>query len=242
MNLIIDIGNTSTKVAVFDNGKIIEESANELNIVAEKIQTLRQVHSIKKCIISSVVDNTGAFFSACQKHFKTILLSHGTTIPISNNYATPQTLGNDRISCAVGSSIKYKNQNTLSIDMGTCIKYDFIDNQNNYQGGAISPGVQMRFKSLNTFTSQLPLVRSTSLDNYIGKNTESSIASGVMNGILNEINGVISQYKSEYTQLNVIITGGDYKYFEKGLKNITFADPYLVLKGLNEILEYNTKN
>ena len=242
MNLIVDIGNTSTKVAIFDNQKIIEEYANELNIVAEKIQTLQQAHPIKKCIISSVVANTDAFVAACQKHFDTILLSHETLIPISNNYNTPNTLGNDRLACAVASSVKYKNQNTLSIDIGTCIKYDFIDHQNNYQGGAISPGMHMRFKSLNTFTSQLPLVPPTILDNYIGKSTESSILSGVQNGILAEINGTISQYRSEYSQLNVIITGGDYKYFEKGLKNITFAIPYLVLIGLNEILEYNTKN
>ncbi|MBL4625623.1 MAG: type III pantothenate kinase [Flavobacteriales bacterium] len=242
MNLIIDIGNTSAKLAVFDNGEIIEKTADRLETIANKIQTIHQTYSIQGCIVSSVVEDTKTFITACQKHFPTIVLSPETSIPISNKYNTPKTLGNDRLACAVASSSKYKNQNTLSIDLGTCIKYDFIDEQNNYQGGAISPGMQMRFNSLNTFTSQLPLVRPNVLTNYIGKSTKLSILSGVQNGIEAEINGVIAQYKNQYGQLNVIITGGDHKYFEKGLKNITFADPSLVLRGLNEILEYNTKN
>ena len=242
LNLIIDIGNTSTKVAIFDNKNIIEETTDKLENIAKKIQKINETQQIKHCIISSVVSDTGAFLAACQKHFPTILLSSETPIPISNLYQTPKTLGNDRVACAVALHTQFQNENSLSIDLGTCIKYDFIDENGIYQGGAISPGMQMRFKSLNTFTNQLPLVQPADFNNYIGKTTETSILSGVINGIKSEINGVIAQYNADYGQLKVVITGGDHKYFEKGLKNITFADSLWVLKGLNEILEYNTKN
>jgi type III pantothenate kinase len=242
LNLIIDIGNTATKIAIFDGVKIIQESTNQIELVTQKIESLVENYHITNCIISSVISDIDSVSAACKEQFHTIVLSPQIPIPISNQYSTPETLGNDRLACVVAASAAYKNQNTLCIDLGTCIKYDFIDQQNKYQGGAISPGMHMRFKALNTFTSQLPLVQPGKLTDNIGKSTETSILSGVQNGITSEINSVTSQYRTQFNPLNVIITGGDHKYFEKGLKNITFADPYLVLRGLNEILEYNTKN
>ena len=133
----------------------------------------------------------------------------------------------------------------LSVDAGTCIKYDFVNAQNQYLGGGISPGIEMRFKSLNQFTDRLPLISYKHFDKLIGDNTEDSILSGVMNGVVQEVKGIIQRYEQQYPDIKVVFTGGYLKFFEKsfsiGTKGKTniFADSFLVLKGLNEILNFN---
>ncbi len=242
MKLIIDIGNTKTKIALFNSDKIVSTYSNTLNHILPKIQQLAESNTIYSCIISSVTTESTELIDYCKTQFNTIVLTSKTRIPIRNNYQSPMTLGNDRLACAVAINTMYKSQHSLSIDFGTCIKYDFVNLDSTYLGGAISPGLLMRYQALNTFTNQLPLLQPDELIDFIGNDTKSSLISGVQHGILAEVNGVIDSYIERFGKLNVIITGGDYKYFDKGLKNITFADPYIVLKGLNEILEFNTKN
>ena len=233
MNLVIDIGNTLVKYAVFLGNEIIELKKMEIENEA-LIKNLLSEYKIKSIIISSVRKERDWNFN-----IRTIVLSEKTKLPITLQYKTPQTLGNDRIANVVAVTSLYKNKNILVIDAGTCITFDFIDNNSCYHGGRISPGLNMRYKSLNEFTSNLPKLSITKDFTLFGDNTNSSIITGVQMGIISEIEGFISDLKKEKEDLIVILTGGDTFFFENNLKNGIFADPNLVLKGLNEILKYN---
>lgn len=233
MNLVIDIGNTLVKYAVFSGNEIIELKKIEIEN-EELIKNLLSEYKIKSIIISSVRKERDWNFN-----IRTIVLSEKTKLPITLQYKTPQTLGNDRIANVVAVNSLYKNKNILVIDAGTCITFDFIDNNSCYHGGRISPGINMRYKSLNEFTSNLPKLSITKDFTLFGDNTNSSIITGVQMGVISEIEGFISDLKKEKEDLIVILTGGDAFFFEKYLKNGIFADPNLVLKGLNEILKYN---
>ncbi len=165
-----------------------------------------------------------------------------TKVPLINRYKTPETLGKDRLALAVGAVTKFPGENILAIDAGTTITYEFITNNNEYLGGAISPGIKMRFKALNNFTGKLPLITEIETDHLIGHDTKTSIQSGVLNGVIKEIDGIIDEYKNRFGALKVLVTGGDYIYFVKKLKNSIFATPNLVLEGLNKILIFNEGN
>jgi type III pantothenate kinase len=166
-------------------------------------------------------------------------LGPSSKTPFKNSYATPHTLGVDRIALATAAFYHNPKGNTLVIDAGTCITYDMLNDYGEYLGGAISPGLYMRYKALHEQTSKLPLLEPTDLVDFIGNSTESSIHSGVVNGMCQEIDGVIDQYKSRFTDLTVILTGGDALFLSKRLKNTIFADSKFLLTGLNYLLEYN---
>lgn len=239
MILAIDIGNTLTKLAVFEEDKIVEV-ISEKEIKSTDINTLVKDFDIKSIIVSSVADKND--LKELLKNHNFLVLNHHTPIPLQLKYKTPETLGLDRIAAAVAAKKMYA-ENVLVIDMGTCITYDFINANNEYLGGGISPGFKMRFKALNTFTQKLPLIN---FDNnklmLVGNSTENSIISGVYNGMYNEVNGIINNYLSQYKNLKIVVTGGDRNLFDLEPKNRIFADEFLVLKGLNEILKYNEKN
>ena len=233
MKLIIDIGNTLVKYAIFSSDEIvIIYKKNDVEI--SFMQELIQKHNVNDVIISSVRDKVDGDFG-----IKTLYLNHLTPFPITINYETPETLGNDRIANVVAASVLYPNKNILIIDAGTCITIDFIDQNKEYQGGRISPGIEMRYKSLHKYTSNLPKLTISNTAQQIGKDTNSSIVSGVEKGVVAEIETIIDDFKNENEDLFVIVTGGDTFFFENTLKNSIFADPNLVLKGLNEILKYN---
>jgi len=168
-------------------------------------------------------------------------LNNSTSLPINNLYKTIQTLGKDRIAAVTGGANLFPNNDLLIIDAGTCITFDFINANKDYLGGAISPGINLRFKALHNFTGNLPLIDPKADVNLIGDSTESSILSGVINGVREEVDGIIGRYKSSYPNMKVIFTGGDVKYFDKYVKNNIFAVENLVLKGLKAILNYNVK-
>jgi type III pantothenate kinase len=174
------------------------------------------------------------------------LLKSNTPVPLIKLYDTPETLGADRVAAAIGATVLYPENNCLVIDMGTCITYDLVDANNNFHGGIISPGVRMRFKAMNTFTKRLPLLEPDGIPDripeLIGKNTKHAMQSGVMNGLLAEINGLIEAYGRVLTNINVIFCGGDATYFANRIKNPNFVVPELVLIGLNRILEYNVEH
>ena len=233
MKLIIDIGNTLVKYAIFSSDEIvIIYKKNDVEI--SFMQELIQKHHVNDVIISSVRDKVDGDFG-----IKTLYLNHLTPFPITINYETPETLGNDRIANVVAASVLYPNKNILIIDAGTCITIDFIDQNKEYQGGRISPGIEMRYKSLNKYTSNLPKLTISNTAQQIGKDTNSSIVSGVEKGVVAEIETIIDDFINENEDLFVIVTGGDTFFFENTLKNSIFADQNLVLKGLNEILKYN---
>ena len=178
-----------------------------------------------------------------QKAFRNIdgfgLLSQKTKLPLKNRYLTPATLGNDRLANAVAGAFLFPKKNVLIVDIGTCIKFDFINSKNEYMGGSISPGMEMRFKSLHHFTGKLPYIQASKKTTLTGKSTEDAIRSGVMNGMKEEISGIIHRYKKNYKTLTIILTGGDAHRFAGELKMSIFAAADLVNIGLNEILRYN---
>lgn len=241
MNLIIDIGNTRVKAALFKNDLLIEKKI--YNQVSEILSDVVFILRANQAIVGSVVDGLDSFYTNLNTIIPTVIYTSNTKVPITNLYQTATTLGSDRLCASVGGYYLYPNSNVLVVDAGTCIKYNFTNSKNEYLGGGISPGIQMKFKALHQFTSKLPLVETDYDDvDLIGNNTSKSILSGILNGSIAEIDGIINQYKLQYPDVICILTGGDSEYLAKRLKNSIFAHQNLVLKGLNDILNYNLEN
>lgn len=239
MKLIIDIGNTLVKVAIFKEKQLLDLYTFE-DFSIEKISSVEKKYSkINSAIVSSVKSYDQSIKEYLQEKYFFIELNELTSLPIESNYKTPETLGNDRIAAVTAAFDLYPQSNVLVIDAGTCITYDLINNLGVYRGGSISPGIEMRFKALNNFTAKLPLLKHKDIDYLTGRSTEESILSGVINGISAEIDGIIASYHKNYENLTVIISGGDYIYFDKRLKNNIFALPNIVLHGLNIIVDFN---
>jgi len=237
--LIIDIGNTSVKLAVYNDSRIVlQQQAG--NLSEETIHTIIKAHpGIKASILSAVRDYPEEADVILKRHFFHITLSSNTSLPFANKYKTPQTLGKDRVAAAAAAVKLFPGKDVLVIDAGTSITYDMVTKEGVYLGGGISPGIMMRFKALNTFTGKLPLVTKINDAPLIGDDTQSSIRSGVLNGVLAEVDGIIDAYNNRFDGLKTIISGGDYKYFDKKLKNSIFATPNIVMQGLLEILKFN---
>ncbi|MFD2552691.1 type III pantothenate kinase [Bizionia sediminis] len=241
MNLIIDIGNTRVKTAVFQGYELLVKENDVLNNLENKIQLLMaRFPEIKNCILSSVGLQTQIPAQLLPKHLHTLILNPKTPLPIINGYETPKTLGMDRLALACAAANKYPNNDCLIIDVGTCITYDFISKNNRYLGGAISPGLQLRYTALNSLTANLPLLKPETPKALIGTTTNGAIHAGVVYGILSEIDGVIARYQEKYSDLTVILTGGDTNFLSKQLKSSIFAHSNFLLEGLNHILHYNT--
>lgn len=238
MQLIIDVGNTRVKVAVFKGDVLQAQHHFVLEDFIDEVGEFAGLYPIKKAIISSVGKLTKEQVRSVQLRFPTIVLSHDMKLPFNNDYATPQTLGVDRIALVSGFMKGYSGKNGLIIDAGTCITYDFIDKKGSYKGGAISPGLRLRYESLNNLTANLPLLEKQMPESVIGSTTNESIHSGVVQGVLFEIDGAINHYKEHYNVDTVIITGGDAEFLAKRLKNSIFAHSKFLLEGLNYILTY----
>lgn len=237
MNLVIDSGNTTLKAGVFVQAEL---KSVHRDIPVGKLPVLIKTINPDHIIISSV---SALDLSVPENsHSKKIIhLSPASPLPVKLLYETPETLGTDRIAGVAGAKLFYPEDNCLVIDTGTCITFNFISKDSCYFGGSISPGIRMRFKALNTFTARLPLVELENSVSLIGKDTNSSILSGVINGTLAEVTGMIENYRKEFPGLRIIITGGDATFFESKIKESIFVVPDLVLYGLNRILEYNLK-
>ncbi len=250
MRLIIDFGNTLCKVAFYENDEELNLHSFS-NITLEMLQThinkyinLQPVPGkITHCIVSSVINYPAEIKAYLQTTYQFIELSSNTPLPVSIKYETPNTLGNDRIAAVVGGKSLFPDQDLLIVDAGTCITFDFLNKNGDYLGGAITPGIKLRFKSLNNYTDKLPLIMHFGKDvKLIGSSTEGSIKSGVINGVKAEVNGIIENYREEYPEIKIIFTGGDINYFDTTPKNNIFAVANLVLKGLNTILNYNAED
>ena len=241
MNLIIDIGNTSAKLAVFQNNKTIVSRCIQVSMLALEIdKLLLEFNDISQGIISCVGMLPSKDIKLIQKKISLIFLNHDLKLPFKMRYETPKTLGSDRLALVAAGCIKYESKNVLIIDAGSCITYDFLDSNKNYLGGAIAPGINMRYNSLSHFASNLPLLSKKITQNLIGNSTDSCIHSGVIKGVLHEIEGAISDYKNKYPDLTVILTGGDTDFLCKQLKISIFANSDFLLDGLNFLLETNS--
>ena len=242
MNLIVDAGNTSVKLAVFEDNTQVYFLNSELASFVKNVKLLfADFPKIDHAIVSSVSRLGKKDIDALSVFCKVHELSSDSKVPFKNSYASPKTLGVDRIALAAGAFYFNGDCNTLVIDAGSCITYDLVNDYGEYVGGAISPGIAMRFKAMHNQTANLPLLDKDDILDFIGNSTESCMQSGVINGVCKEMDGVIDQYLGRFKDLTVILTGGDADFLSKRLKNSIFAHSSFLLEGLNYLLEYNKK-
>ncbi|MFT4678909.1 MAG: type III pantothenate kinase [Litorivivens sp.] len=234
---VLDAGNTALKIGQFQDNKLISVKVLSND---EVDATLVQSH-IKGIPIYSASGKWDNELLELTAQLKGKIASIDLQLPLELYYTTPETLGLDRISNVCGARSVVKHGAILVVDIGTCITYDILTSENHYLGGSISPGVGIRFKGMNNLTARLPLIDLAQKPQLIGDSTKLSLQSGVFWGVLSEIEGMIARYSEEVGQLSVLLTGGDYQYFENALKSLTFASPNLTLLGLNEILLHNIK-
>lgn len=241
MNLIIDIGNTCVKMVCFNGDEVVEEMRSDKDDV-KSLQSFCNKYVFSNGIYSTVSEIGAEYLDALSSlPFKMMEFQSGKShIPIENKYRTPYTLGADRLAAAVGANYLQPGRDILIIDIGTCVTFDFINAAGEYLGGNISPGPTMRLKALNNYTSRLPLVDRIGKLPNIGYDTETAIRSGVLNGIKYEIEGYIHYFLAKYPKLFVYLTGGVHLNLHFSENISIFADDYIVPKGLNRILQYNT--
>jgi len=243
MLLAVDIGNTKIKAAVFEDTVLAAkfvftklEATEYFKLIFEKYPT------IAATIFSSVGEENAELLHLLEQQSRLFIISHNTFFPFTNKYATPETLGIDRIVLAAGAVLQFPSRNRLVIDAGTCITYDFIDKADNYLGGAISPGLRLRYESLHNFTAKLPLLSAELPEHFKGSSTNDSIHSGVVNGLLYEIEGFMAKYVEQYQDVTIILTGGDADFLAKRFKNTIFANSNFLLESLNNLYTYTIKN
>ena len=240
MNLIIDQGNTQIKIGVFDKWHLVHSDSYNI-LDKNKLQNIVQKYNISRCIISSVIDPGKNYLinelTDAVPGF--IQLSHDTPLPFKVDYKTPETLGKDRVAVVAGGIYLYPGKDLLIIDAGTAITYELVTKDGVYHGGNIAPGLQMRYKALNSFTSRLPHPEFKDQAELIGKSTEEAIHAGIQWGMVHEIEGYINRLEADFPEILILFTGGDANFFVKKLKKRIFVHLNLVLTGLNRILEYN---
>lgn len=240
MNLLIDQGNTSTKYVVIQGEDIVAEHTLA-NIDFDILRELTANFEIKNTLVSSVREE----YNKVSAELKNILgesiffFDDSLSLPVNNLYTTPKTLGRDRMAGVCGAVTLFPNTNCLVIDAGTCITYDFIDAEKNYHGGSISPGLEMRFKAMHTFTGKLPLAPLEWVDDFIGNSTQTALQTGVTYGVVNEINGFINRFIHRWGNITTIMCGGNTDFLAKRCESEIFAAPKLVTIGLNRILKHN---
>lgn len=252
MLLAVDVGNTRIKVAVFEGDILLEQDVFLKDELQKKISfILKKYKKVTDLTVASVGNIEKEAFLHFEKQLKIHFITHETAFPFQNRYKTPHTLGIDRMVLASGAVLQFPNKNRLVIDAGTCVTYDFIDSDDNYLGGAISPGIRLRYESLHQFTAKLPLLTlenyqehssETGKQDFIGNSTSESIHSGVLNGIVNEIDGFIAQYQQQYSNFIIILTGGDAEFLAKRLKNTIFANSNFLLESLSQTFQYKITN
>lgn len=246
MNLVIDWGNSSLKVGWFDDDTL--QKTGHYDTAEALLADLSRQRDDHKSVEHILVSSTNRSAQEIQAQLidaerDVLVLDAKRPVPIKKAYDTPHTLGTDRIAAAVGAVALFPEQPCLVIDMGTCMTADFVDRDAVFRGGLISPGLRMRFRAMHEQTARLPLVDlATKWPDLTARNTQDAMQSGVMNGMLFEMNGIIDQYHQEYPNLVVLVCGGDAPVFESRLKQPIFAVPELVLVGLNRILRYNVEN
>ena len=237
--LCFDFGNTRLKVAVF-HGAELQTVVVLDNESIDAIQDLINQYQPQQSILSSVINHDTQIETILAQQTKFHKLNHTSKLPITTPVGKPETIGADRLALCAAAVHLYPNQHNLVIGLGTCITYNFVNNRGQFLGGSISPGMQMRFKSMNDLTALLPLIDPAPSFGLVGYDTKTNLLSGVVLGMSAEINGLIDAYEAKYSKFNALLTGGDLSYFVPHLKRRIFADPNLIYKGLYAISEKNT--
>ena len=241
MQLIVDIGNSHIKATIFEQN-VLKGDGYTILADEEALIQLGNEEGFNHILICTVRLFSEKLQAWVGSNAKIAVFTPETKVPITNRYATPHTLGLDRLAAAVGATELYSDDSVLIIDAGSCITYDIVTADKVFLGGAISPGTRMRFRAMNHFTGKLPLIQFEGRADFdlIGDNTIACMESGVFNGVLAEVNYYSSAFLVQYPQGKIVITGGDTNFLQKSLKISTFAQPNLVAIGLNKILNYNT--
>ncbi|HEX5003563.1 MAG TPA: type III pantothenate kinase [Bacteroidia bacterium] len=236
--LILDVGNTRTKFAVFD-GDVLAESGFLKGSAAERPDHIARMYGpFYSTMLASVT--SGEIVTGSELFGNVVRMRSGMKLPVKITYKTPETLGSDRLANVVGAWKINPERTTLVIDAGTCIKYDLLIAGTEYPGGIISPGIAMRFKSMNRYTDKLPSLKpEPEIPPLVGQSTEGSMRSGVVNGARAEARGLFEQFNTLYKELDIILTGGDAGLFEGMVKSAIFVAPTLTLTGLKVILDHN---
>ncbi|MDP1622992.1 MAG: type III pantothenate kinase [Bacteroidales bacterium] len=239
MQLILDFGNTQQKLALYE-GNDLALTRNYPEISKALIARILDEHpGITAAILSSVIHHSEEITALLRQRIQLISLDENTPIPVINKYKSSSTLGKDRLAAAVAGAAAFPGENVLIINAGTALTFDFVNEMGEYLGGSISPGMQMRFNALHTFTDKLPLISYQETVGLLGSDTRTSILSGVVNGIVAEIEGISNGYLEIYPGLKIILSGGDLNYFVNRLKISIFALPNIVINGLQQILSFN---
>ena len=236
--ICLDFGNTRLKLALFE-----EDVLKEVIVLREEtmdhLKEIVQQHKPQYSILSSVVNHDEAIETFLKKETHYHRLSHLSKLPFSIPVGKPETMGADRIAIAAASVFLFPNKNNMAIGLGTCITFNFINQQGEFMGGSISPGMEMRFQAMHQFTAKLPLAKAHWNVPLIGYDTATNLQSGVILGMAKEMDGIIDAYEEKYGNFNALLTGGDTHLFGSHLKNKIFADPHLIFKGLYAISQYN---
>ena len=241
MNLVVDIGNTRTKLAFFEKNTLVEKAILEtaaLSWLSDRLQDGRRVDG---AILSATGQDTEGVENFLTNNLPYIKFGLETPIPIHNAYATPETLGRDRLAAVIGANFLFPKQNCLVIDGGTCITYNFLSKTETFIGGNIAPGLTMRFRAMNHFTAKLPLVeRNIAISTLLGNTTETAMRAGAQIGLLSEVEGFVKRLENQEGKIKVILTGGDGQFLFDNLSlKEKYLEPHLVLQGLNQILNYH---
>ena len=243
MILVVDVGNTRIKAAVFEDDILVQNFVFVKEELEKNIKNILKIFiNISHLVVSSVGNIEKQSFLEFKNEVEVHFVSHNDAFPFVNEYETPQTLGIDRMVLAAGATLQFPGQNRLVVDAGTCITFDFINESDKYLGGAIAPGLQLRYKSLHDFTAKLPLLTLESPRAMVGKSTIESIHSGVVNGLVYEIDGFIDEYRAISSNFIIILTGGDTDFLAKRLKNTIFANSNFLLESLYQTFQYKIKN
>lgn len=238
VTLCFDFGNTRKKVAVFHDDEM-KEGIILPDDALETIQSLIKKFQPAKSILSSVIEHNPAIEELLSANTKFHKLSYLTKVYFTTPVGKPESIGADRLALSAAAVHYYPDKNNFVIGLGTCITYNFINKYHEFVGGAISPGLEMRFKALNYYTAKLPLIEADANVPLVGYDTTTNILSGVVLGMAKEIDGFIDAYRERYRNFNVLLTGGDIVYLASHIKNKIFADPDLIFKGLYAISEVN---
>ena len=238
VTICFDFGNTRKKAAVFFDDKLTEVIMLE-DDKEESILLLIEKYKPGRTILSSVINHNPALEELLEKHSIFHKLSSKTIINFTTPVGKPETIGADRLALMAAAAYYFPNKNNLIIALGSCITFNFINQYHAFLGGAISPGLDMRFRAMHEYTAKLPLAKAEWKFPLVGYDTATNLQSGVINGIIGEIDGTIDKYAEKYSNFNVVLTGGNSTYFAGQLKNKIFADYNFLFKGLYALSELN---
>ena len=236
--LCFDFGNTRMKCAVLTDGTFVKEQVLT-DDSDETIKSLLDQYHPDRSILSSVIDHNPGMESLLMQHTKFHRLGHQSKLPVTTPVGKPETIGADRLALVVAAATLFPGKNNLVIGLGSAVTYNYVNKYREFIGGGISPGMEMRFRSLNAYTARLPLVKADWNFPLAGYDTRTNILSGVILGMAKELDGMIEAYEEKYDNFNVLLSGGDGVFFTRHLKKKIFADPYLIYKGLYAISEFN---